>query len=833
MSSDDKTRLISEQSQKVSSRSDKTVIVGIDIPYTGHDATIAIGSTETSNTGGQPILTMDDTKIINNRFELLSVLGSGGMGVVFKARDRRKVEAKDSDPFVAIKLLNDDFKVHPDSVVSLQREARRSQKLAHPNIVNVHDFDRDGDQVYMTMECLKGEPLDELIKKNGNKLLEIEVAHSIVKDMTSAMIHAHKNNIAHSDFKPGNIFVTNSGQGKVLDFGIARAVSSGLGDEKLESGDNTLFDPSSLGALTPAYASLEMLEGELPDICDDVYAIGCVAYQLFTGKHPFSKKSAVDAQKEKMRPARIKALSGRQWRALRKALAFKRDDRYTSAEHFWEDFNGRYSPVWLVAGFILLVAGGGAYWSEMERERIEAVDEEAIRLQADQDNAYGNLQSWIAREPISRHEEDVRNAYNAYKSLVGENTQELLDSKKLIVDLYVKEAETLRLDKQLNLAKARLLSATEWDAAVNEREDYQAVNRTINQDIETEKQRVLAEQLEKERQKTLALELKQQAERKRRSIEQQAQAAEAAADREASYQKSEAVINGMLNCQQYPDFESFRLNVNNMRAIDVNRYQKQAPDFSERLAICVKRIGGSNPTAGKAAKDSALAIFPDSKVVKGIVIDPCASTKLSPGSGRRASKYCYDAVNGAVNGPKMVVIPGIKGGKPYAIGKYEITAKEFDIYCSVAGNDCDGISDLSSDLPVTGLSIDQAKAYAKWLSNKTGFEYRIPSYAEWLNAAVATGRKKNLDPNCTVTRVNGTRAGESLRVAGGSFNDWGLYNVVGNAQEWAIDGATLVAAGGQHTDRLADNACSIQAKVTHKGAGNATTGFRLIRVIKR
>jgi formylglycine-generating enzyme required for sulfatase activity len=181
----------------------------------------------------------------------------------------------------------------------------------------------------------------------------------------------------------------------------------------------------------------------------------------------------------------------------------------------------------------------------------------------------------------------------------------------------------------------------------------------------------------------------------------------------------------------------------------------------------------------------------------------------------------------------MVVVPGIKGGKPYAIGKYEITAKEFDIYCSVAGNDCDGISDLSSDLPVTGLSIDQAKAYAKWLSNKTGFEYRIPSYAEWLNAAVATGRKKNLDPNCTVTRVNGTRAGESLRVAGGSFNDWGLYNVVGNAQEWAIDGATLVAAGGQHTDRLADNACSIQAKVTHKGAGNATTGFRLIRVIKR
>ncbi|MFB1034644.1 MAG: hypothetical protein QMC38_04800 [Sinobacterium sp.] len=92
--------------------------------------------------------------IINGRFEPDELLGVGGVGVVYKALDRRKVEANDSVPFVAIKVLNDDFKQHSDAFFSLQREAQKSQTLAHPNIVTVFDFDRDGEMVFMTMKFL-------------------------------------------------------------------------------------------------------------------------------------------------------------------------------------------------------------------------------------------------------------------------------------------------------------------------------------------------------------------------------------------------------------------------------------------------------------------------------------------------------------------------------------------------------------------------------------------------------------------------------------------------------------------------------------------------------
>ena len=97
----------------------------------------------------------DNEIILNHRFVLKQTLGSGGMGTVYKAQDLRKVEARDNNPYVATKILNSDFKNHPDAFIALQREASRSHLLSHPNIVTVHDFDRDGNTIYMTMELLK------------------------------------------------------------------------------------------------------------------------------------------------------------------------------------------------------------------------------------------------------------------------------------------------------------------------------------------------------------------------------------------------------------------------------------------------------------------------------------------------------------------------------------------------------------------------------------------------------------------------------------------------------------------------------------------------------
>ena len=245
----------------------------------------------------------DVGSVIRDRFRLEKVLGVGGMGKVYKALDLLKAEAKDRKPYVAVKLLNDSFKTHPEAFISLQREASRQQKLSHPNIATVYDFDRvggPGTAVYITMELMEGVEIKDFIRKKvrPKKGLPFEEAYEIIKQIASGLTYAHEHNLVHSDFKPSNAFLCNDGKVKTLDFGIARAVENPL------TGDvtKTLFDPGKLGALTPAYASHEQLDGEKPDIRDDIYALGCTAYELLTGEHPFKKVPANKAREKRLTP---------------------------------------------------------------------------------------------------------------------------------------------------------------------------------------------------------------------------------------------------------------------------------------------------------------------------------------------------------------------------------------------------------------------------------------------------------------------------------------------------------------------------------------------------
>ncbi|MBN3729270.1 serine/threonine-protein kinase, partial [Burkholderia sp. Ac-20379] len=226
-------------------------------------------------------------KLLKGRFLLERELGRGGMGVVYLARDERKVEARDRDPYVAVKVLNDEFRRHPDSLIALQREARRAQRLADDNIVHVYDFDKDGTIVFMTMEYIDGTDLRTLIRERPSGL-PLRDAWPLIAGMARALQRAHASGIVHSDFKPGNVMITRDGVPKVFDFGIARAGHAGAG----AAGDQTVFDAGTLGAMTPAYASLEMIEGAEPTARDDVYALGCVVFELLTGRHPFDRRGA-------------------------------------------------------------------------------------------------------------------------------------------------------------------------------------------------------------------------------------------------------------------------------------------------------------------------------------------------------------------------------------------------------------------------------------------------------------------------------------------------------------------------------------------------------------
>ena len=384
--------------QSISSNNNIPDDINVDSSITSATGPIETEGIDPVTPAGDLSNTYGEGSIIKQRFKLEKVLGIGGMGKVYKALDLLKAEAKDKKPYVAIKLLNDDFKDHPEAFISLQRESSRQQKLAHPNIATIYDFDRVGGPntpVYITMELMEGMELKDYIKKTIRPRggLPFDETYEIVKQLASGLIYAHERRLVHSDFKPGNCFMCNDGTVKTLDFGIARAVKNPVTGEA----EQTLFDPGKLGALTPAYASLEMLEGEEPDTRDDTYALGCTTYELLTTKHPFNKLPANKAAENNLEAPYIKNLNKKQNRALRRSIAFHRKDRSPSVAHFLDEFEGKATwyknPFVIAAGVLLiislmLIAPAFDYLHQKELEsmiaEIEEGDEKIIIAKLDE-----------------------------------------------------------------------------------------------------------------------------------------------------------------------------------------------------------------------------------------------------------------------------------------------------------------------------------------------------------------------------------------------------------------------------------------------------------------
>ncbi|MEW8507120.1 MAG: serine/threonine-protein kinase [Candidatus Thiodiazotropha sp.] len=365
--------------------------------------------------------------VLKNRFVLEEMLGRGGMGVVYKARDLRKVEAMDRNPYIAVKVLSKDFQANPDSFIALQRESKKAQQLAHPNIVTVYDFDRDGPNVFMTMELLEGEPLDQLIRRLRPATLPTQEALSIIEQMARALAYAHSENIVHSDFKPGNVFLTSKSVVKVVDFGIARAAKSA--DRPAE--DATVFDPGSLGALTPTYASCEMLEYGEPDPRDDVYGLSVVAYELLVGGHPFDRKPATYARDLQLKPKRPKELQKEIWQAISHGLEFEREKRTANATHFIKEMSGprrgRDNAVtkWIIPAaaslaLLLLITIGSLIFIGQNGNQTEIPLEETSSLEPGlRDRVENILEVADVHMLVGRHLEPAgSSAYDAYQQVL-------------------------------------------------------------------------------------------------------------------------------------------------------------------------------------------------------------------------------------------------------------------------------------------------------------------------------------------------------------------------------------------------------------------------------
>ena len=253
-------------------------------------------------------------QLLGGRYRIERELGEGGMGVVYLVAD----EQVPGERF-AIKALKEELR--PEALALLREEVRKTRKLSHPNIVDVHSVNVDGQTLYVLMEYLEGKSLDELLDEEFGRGMSFSHAWPIIEDVGAALANAHDHNVIHSDLKPANVFVTTSGRTKLLDFGIARVSRGPL-----------LHAPSGLRALTPAYASCEMLEGKEADRRDDIYSFACVIYEMLSGERPFGELTALEARESGTRVPRLEGLSREQNAALVNALAFDREARTASVE---------------------------------------------------------------------------------------------------------------------------------------------------------------------------------------------------------------------------------------------------------------------------------------------------------------------------------------------------------------------------------------------------------------------------------------------------------------------------------------------------------------------
>jgi predicted Ser/Thr protein kinase len=253
--------------------------------------------------------------VLRSRYEIKNVLGLGGTGTVFEAIDRYRLDLPESGQRVAIKVLHSGTAGQAAVLTDLRREFQLLQSLSHPNIVRAHEYDRDGDTAFFTMEYLSGLSLESVLSAHRDVVLGRAHALIIIRDVAAALEHAHTRGVVHGDLNPGNIFITNDGEIRVLDFGAAHTPS--------ESPTVTESAWDATAYATPRYASAQLLDGERADVRDDTYSLACVLYVLMAGKHPFGELNAAQARAQRLKPSRPPGLSGycRLARAVRSAQA--------------------------------------------------------------------------------------------------------------------------------------------------------------------------------------------------------------------------------------------------------------------------------------------------------------------------------------------------------------------------------------------------------------------------------------------------------------------------------------------------------------------------------
>lgn len=773
------------------------------------------------NAHTRPARHSKDDMLLAGRYRQLGRLGQGGMGEVYLAEDTEL-----SDEKVAIKFIPPIMAGNARAIKGLRREAQMALQLSHQNIIRLRDLHTDGQQKFLVMEHIDGKTLEDILVENEDERFTLEQLYPIAEQIAAGLDYAHSRNVLHRDLKPSNIMIDKSGRVVLLDFGIAREMRDSY--TRITGKESPGADTSG----TLPYMSPEQLMGEVPNAAMDIYSFGAVLYECLSGNPPFSTGDIREQIKIKIPPV-IKGLDKMTNSTLLLALSKEPMNRPKSAcelvSEIWprqtmlghsprhskrvKSSFGRWAAI--TAAVLVVLGAGGWYFG---RDYIEKIIDGIVTKTSSTNAPYKSS------ELMSRMELAAR----AYRSEVSVTPVPGYPEKKGAIARNTAPTEGGRLFEVLFQQAIEKQDAGEWADAIDFYEQAKKVTDNGNGG---------ANSLE------VGLSLKYCRHCLYRDIARDQASGGQLVNAKQNY---EAAIDYLDDAKINSEYRSVlsRIGQREQLAKRQGRFNKRSEMILAHAGNgSLKDIVGGESEFRKLVLDFPEEAFePDLLELNGKLVDlllAFAKTRMNKTEGVEALKAIQLVLDLQGNheyadakklelwqmgfrrsrtnsvGMEFVELrPGeFTMGAPlsesgtkedewpqrsvtltkwFFIGKYEVSQEQWH---SVMGTNP---SEFKGDnLPVENVSLTDAMAFCKKLSDKENIKYRLPTEAQWEYACrgnTSTAYNNGFDSVRTLRQMcwcsydgKPGSAGKTKPIGSFKHSGWGLYDMHGNVWEWCSD----------------------------------------------